>query len=159
MKIDEIDIKILRTLRRDARTSLKDIAKDCGISTPAAAKRIEKLKKTGIITGTRIFTSWETRGYSLAAMIAANVGYAHKSEVVQSIKKNTDMANSYLTGCFQCIGYYDVIVGILAKNINELDKIRHFVEGLPGVKTVQVHIFLGQLYYTRGNIVLQPKEV
>jgi Lrp/AsnC family leucine-responsive transcriptional regulator len=52
VKIDEIDVKILKTLLKDARASFADIARDCIISTNAIVKRFYRLKRTGVIAGT-----------------------------------------------------------------------------------------------------------
>jgi len=42
---------ILRMLLADARTSLRDIADRCGVSSKAIHKRIKKLPSEGIIIG------------------------------------------------------------------------------------------------------------
>ena len=49
--MDDIDRKILRLLQDNARTSLKTIAENTFLSSPAVSARIEKLEKDGIISG------------------------------------------------------------------------------------------------------------
>ena len=55
MKLDEIDVKILHALIRDARTNLKDIAKECGVSSNAIFKRVKHLRDEGVIVGTVLY--------------------------------------------------------------------------------------------------------
>lgn len=47
--LDETDVEILRLLSRDARRSYTDIADTVGLSGPAVADRIERLREAGII--------------------------------------------------------------------------------------------------------------
>lgn len=49
VKIDFVDLEILRTLQRDSRTSYSDLASAVGISRPTAKARIERLEQKGII--------------------------------------------------------------------------------------------------------------
>ena len=49
--MDEIDKKILQMLQENARYSLKKIAENTFLSSPAVSSRIGKLEREGIITG------------------------------------------------------------------------------------------------------------
>ena len=66
VKIDEIDVKILKALLEDARTNFADIARDCGVSTTSIVKRFYNLKRCGIIAGTSIRVDLNKMGYNLA---------------------------------------------------------------------------------------------
>ncbi|MHC1582708.1 MAG: Lrp/AsnC family transcriptional regulator, partial [Candidatus Syntropharchaeia archaeon] len=48
-KIDELDIKIIRELKRDARTSYREIAERLGVAEGTVYNRIHKLKEIGAI--------------------------------------------------------------------------------------------------------------
>jgi DNA-binding Lrp family transcriptional regulator len=150
-EIDEIDVKILRALIRDARESRKAIARECGISATAVTKRIEQLKNAGIIIGARLIARED--GYPLVADIEAKADYAWKPEIVKSIREQL-----HITGCYQCIGQYDIAVGIFANNARELDEAVQFIKNLRGVNRVFVNTWLGKPVNTLQNIVLQPKR-
>ena len=49
--LDSIDKKIIDILQKNARTPIKEIAKEVFLSSPAVSARIEKLEKSGIIVG------------------------------------------------------------------------------------------------------------
>ncbi len=151
--IDEIDVKILRALIRDARTSLKEIAKDCEVSAVAISKRIKRLKNEGIITGTASFINLKVRAILFFALIGVKVRPLYKSEICQSIQ----LQSQY--GCFRSIGYYDLITGIFAKSMNDLDKKIQFIKDLRGVESVEVNIWLDDPHFTLENLVLQPTGV
>jgi DNA-binding Lrp family transcriptional regulator len=44
-KMDKVDLKIIQSLRNDARRSITELAKDAGISRPTAMKRLERMVK------------------------------------------------------------------------------------------------------------------
>ena len=50
-ELDNIDKSIIRILQENARTPVKDIAKEVFLSSPAVSARIERLEKRGILTG------------------------------------------------------------------------------------------------------------
>src|SRR5699024_845633 len=49
--MDDIDRKILKLLQENARTSLKTIAQNTFLSSPAVSSRIERMERAAIILG------------------------------------------------------------------------------------------------------------
>ncbi|MEK6978107.1 MAG: winged helix-turn-helix transcriptional regulator [Candidatus Hydrothermarchaeota archaeon] len=49
MKLDTVDLAILRILQEDSRSPILDIAKVTGVSRPTVKARIERLKQAGIV--------------------------------------------------------------------------------------------------------------
>ena len=49
--MDDIDRKILKLLQDNARISLKTMAENTFLSSPAVSARIEKLERDGVIAG------------------------------------------------------------------------------------------------------------
>ena len=47
-KLDNIDRKIIKMLQKNARTPVKEIAKEVFLSSPAVSARIEHLEKNGL---------------------------------------------------------------------------------------------------------------
>ena len=70
--LDEMDLKILNILIKDARTRLKDIAKECGTSSVSILNRIKRLKKLQVITGSTIYPSLKVLGLPIVAAIGVN---------------------------------------------------------------------------------------
>ena len=67
--MDEIDRKILKLLQDNARVSLKTIAENTFLSSPAVSARIERLEKEGIITGYHASVDPVKLGYHILAYI------------------------------------------------------------------------------------------
>ncbi len=49
--LDNVDLKIIELLERNARISLKDIAARVFLTSPAVSARISKMERAGIIEG------------------------------------------------------------------------------------------------------------
>ena len=47
--MDEIDLKLLRLLQKNARTPIKALAGEVRLSSPAVSARIERLENQGVI--------------------------------------------------------------------------------------------------------------
>jgi len=75
MKIDSINWKILEMLQRDARTTLKGIAKEVGLSSPTVAERIQKLEDMGIIESYKTKINLNKLGYSLGVYISIKIRF------------------------------------------------------------------------------------
>jgi Lrp/AsnC family transcriptional regulator for asnA, asnC and gidA len=67
--IDGIDKKILRSLISDARTPILEIARNVGISGAAIHQRLRKLKKSGLIAGSKFVINPKVLGYHTMAFI------------------------------------------------------------------------------------------
>lgn len=61
-KLDEIDKKILRAFSDDGKISNKDLAEKVGLSPSPCWQRVQRLEKSGIITGYRTLLDQELLG-------------------------------------------------------------------------------------------------
>ena len=146
IKIDEIDAEILKALQIDARTPLKDIAKECGLSSVAISKRIEKLKHKGIIIGSSLFISPIVE-FKYGANFGINVDYNQEEQVFDFIKKQPNVM-----AVDQTIGTYDICVYLFVKSIDELDTIAQSIRKQKGVKKVTMHIWINKPIIKHENI-------
>lgn len=71
--MDDIDRKILKLLQSNARMSLKTIAENTFLSSPAVSARIERLEREGIIAGYHAMVDPMKLGYHILAFINLDV--------------------------------------------------------------------------------------
>jgi Lrp/AsnC family transcriptional regulator, leucine-responsive regulatory protein len=67
--LDETDLRLIRMLLRDGRTPYKSLASEVGLTAPACADRVRRLKKRGVITGYRAEVDWACLGFPVSAII------------------------------------------------------------------------------------------
>lgn len=86
-KIDEIDVKILKALLKDPRTSFAEIAEDCGMSTNAIRMRFKQLKEEGVIQGAIMQLNPKSLGYDCIAYLRIQAHINEEANVRDFLKK------------------------------------------------------------------------
>ncbi len=70
--LDDIDWLIIDTLQVDARISFKDLGEVVGLSAPAAADRVRRLERRGVVRGYRVVLDPDVLGIPILAVIRVN---------------------------------------------------------------------------------------
>ncbi len=154
VEIDEKDAKILRILIKDARARLKDIAKECGISSVSALNRIKRLKKLGIITGSMLFPNVAELGLPFVTTIGVTIDGNQKDEVIKMISQQTNLVEPSAS-----IGKYDLTALVFAENIGDLNRTAQMVKKNFGAREVALNIWSGLPSMVFDNINLRPTEM
>src|SRR5512136_2763 len=139
LEIDEKDVKILRILIKDARARLKDIAKECGISSVSALNRIKRLKKLKVITGSMLFPDVAKLGLPFVTSIGVTIDGNRKDEVIKIISEQTNLVEPSAS-----IGKYDLSALVFTENIGDLNRAAHMVKKNFGAREVALNIWSGQ---------------
>lgn len=71
VELDDLDLRIVALLLKDARTPAAQIAEQIGLSRPAVADRLDKLERQGVIRGTTAVVDPVAIGRVVTAFIAA----------------------------------------------------------------------------------------
>lgn len=71
VELDDLDLRIVGLLLKDARTPAAQIAEQIGLSRPAVADRLDKLERQGVIRGTTAVVDPCALGRGVTAFIAA----------------------------------------------------------------------------------------
>lgn len=71
VELDELDLRIVDLLLRDARTPAAQIAEQIGLSRPAVADRLDKLERQGVIRGTTAVVDPNALGRTITAFVFA----------------------------------------------------------------------------------------
>ncbi|MFQ6137119.1 MAG: Lrp/AsnC family transcriptional regulator [Candidatus Hydrothermarchaeales archaeon] len=130
--MDEIDMKILEVLKKDSRTSYKDIARETHISDVAVHKRIKKL--SNVIRAFTILVDQKTMGEDTTALLTIKCEVGKALEIAQRLSEVEDVREVYTT-----IGEYDIIAKIKTENTETLksviEKELSQIKGLNEVRT------------------------
>ena len=122
--MDDIDRKILKLLQANARTSLKTIAENTFLSSPAVSARIEKMEKDGIISGYHAQIDPMKLGYHIIAFINLNVipedkpkFYAYAESIPNVLECNcvTGEYSMLIKVAFESTMQLDAFIGELQK--------------------------------------------
>jgi DNA-binding Lrp family transcriptional regulator len=142
LRLDELDVMILSILTKDARSSLKEIAKRCRLTSSAVLRRIERLKQEGVIVGTRFVTDPGVFGFPFYATLLIDAADSLEPKVKQTIR-----AIESVIICAESIGRYNLCALIRGRNIEELNKITSTIKNIRGINRVAINIWSGEPYY------------
>lgn len=150
VEIDEIDRKILFALIQDARTSLKNIAEKCGISSVSVLKRIKHLKEIGVITGATLFVSLGKIGFNVVATIGMETD-SNPEEITEFLGEHTNLIEPSAM-----IGKYDFCALVYAEDITSLNLKINAVRKKFGIEKISVNLWSGIPQMNFENIDLKP---
>ena len=137
MKLDKIDITILEMLKKDARTSFREIARKTDVSPDTICNRYEKLKDQGIIVNSTVVINPKKIGYSFIARFGIDVKPAYSSQILEEIIKIPSVIVAS-----KLVGKYDLISIIVVKNFQHLCKLRENILEMPYVEKVETGMWI-----------------
>ena len=149
-RLDELDLMILSILIDDARSSLKSIAKTCGLTSSAVLRRIERLRREGVIVGTRFVVDGEVFGYPLYATLLIDAADSLEPQVKQTIR-----AKENVIICAESIGRYNLCTLIHGRDIQELNDVTSIIKNIRGVNRVAINIWSGEPYFDYAKTLEQ----
>ena len=99
MSLDEIDLRILGSILKDARKSYRKIADDINVSPPTVLSRVQNLEKGLVIKSYSAVLDHEKLGYDLTAVIEVTAIKGKITEVQKHISKFPNVCAVYdITG-------------------------------------------------------------
>ena len=140
MKLDNIDSNILEMLKKDARTSFREIARTLDISPDTVINRFERLKDQGVIVSSTVVINPKMIGYSFIARFGIDVKPAYSSQVLEEIIKIPSVIVAS-----KLVGKYDLISIIVVKNFEHLCELRDFILEMPYVEKVETSTWINTM--------------
>ncbi|PVX23158.1 MAG: hypothetical protein CW716_12810 [Candidatus Bathyarchaeum sp.] len=135
-EIDQTDVKILQTLLSDSRSKLKDMAKECELSPSAIKNRINRMVEIGLIIEPVLLFNMAFFGYTHPLTIGVNVNPDRENNVINFIEQHVHIA-----GIDKTVGEYDLCIFAFAKNIEQLDHVKHLLRRQKGVKETEFFLW------------------
>jgi Lrp/AsnC family transcriptional regulator, leucine-responsive regulatory protein len=78
--MDAVDSEILRLLREDGRLSWRDLGAAVGLSANAAADRVRRLRRAGVVTGFVAVVDPAAGGRRLEALVGVTLAHSTDSD-------------------------------------------------------------------------------
>lgn len=119
-QIDDVDRKILTYLQEDARMPYLDIARKLVVSGGTIHQRVDRLKKLGIIKGSRIILDPQKLGHGVSVFLGVHlISGKSLSDVIEKMRKIKEIQEVHYT-----TGDYALLIKVTTKSI------QHFHEFL-----------------------------
>lgn len=130
--LDNIDLKVIKELMSNARSTWSQLGSLLNLSPPAAAERVHKLEISGVIKGYSAIINPDMVGLVLTALIFITVENPKgRSYFLQKSKTIPEILE-----CYHITGDADYMIKVRCSNTADLEKIiSKELKSIAGIKT------------------------
>lgn len=128
--MDHIDRSIVDILQHNARTPVKEIASRVSLSSPAVCARIERLEKSGILSGYQATVDLTAIGYLVKAFINLEVEPEQKPDFYPYIRSCPNVVE-----CNCVTGEYSMVIEAYFHTTQELDQFVNYLQKFGRTRT------------------------
>lgn len=158
VKLDEIDLRILRDLQENGKITNVELARRVGISAPPCLRRVRALEEAGFITGYHAEIEPAKLGYNVT--VFAQVGLDSQSESELSAFEELVRSWPEVRDCHMLAGEADFILRIVAQDWETYQKfVTEKLTPAPNVANVKSALTLRASKHEPGVPVRIDKEL
>ncbi|MBI3502388.1 MAG: Lrp/AsnC family transcriptional regulator [Bacteroidetes bacterium] len=148
IKLDSIDLKILKTLQEDGRIANIDLSNKINLSPAPTLERVKKLERAGIIKGYRAELDTYQLGFGTETFMLVSLAFNQQNAIdnfTQGIGKISEVVE-----CYQVTGASDFILRILVKDINAYEVlVREKLSLIKEITNMQTMVIMSIIKKTR----------
>jgi len=120
VKLDAVDMKILKTLQDEGRITNVDLAERVGITAPPCLRRVRALEESGFIRGYHADLNHEALGYGITVFAMVSLKSQAESDL-QTFERQV-AGWPLVRECFMLNGEIDFILKIVARDLAEFQR-------------------------------------
>ncbi len=136
--MDELDIKILRQLQKNARASLSDIGQKINLSVSAVGERVKKLESSGAISRYVAIIDGNFFHKELTAIMFVSLeNPSYIANFLQYVQNENDILE-----CHYIAGNFDYVLKIVTNNPSTLEKLLNKIKSVPGIVKTYTNVVL-----------------
>jgi Lrp/AsnC family transcriptional regulator, leucine-responsive regulatory protein len=146
VKMDEVDLKILKLLADNGRLSYVDIGKELNLSRVAVRERVNNLINNEVIEKFTVVINSEKTGKHVSAFFEVDCEPSYLVKVAQTLADNPNVAS-----CYQMTGPSTLHMHVLMEDFAALENfINNELYSLEGITRVESHILLRRFKSRNG---------
>lgn len=136
-QMDEMDRRLIEALRENARAPVATLARTLGLSRTTVQSRLERLERTGVITGYTLRLSEAHERGQIHAYILLTLSPKNAPSVVNAIRRLPAVR------LLQSVsGPFDMIAEVVAPTVAEMDMVIDTLGALDGVERTTSSVVL-----------------
>jgi Lrp/AsnC family leucine-responsive transcriptional regulator len=116
MSIDAVDMKVVKCLIENSRTTYRAIAEEVGVSEATVKNRIDGLVEEGVITNFTAVLDYHKLGRAIKSFIGLKVQPAKLQDIVDEMKGHPDVHVLYRTS-----GDVDLFLEVIFEKMEDLN--------------------------------------
>jgi DNA-binding Lrp family transcriptional regulator len=140
VELDDLDVRILRSMNKNARKSFRDIARELGISLSTVSHRVKRLEESGVIKGYVPAVDAQRVGYDLVVIVGVRIAHGKLLAVQERITKDP-----HVFGVYDVTGEWDSIILARFRDRNELNDFIKDILGMEHVERTNTQLVLNTM--------------
>ena len=116
--LDEIDRRLLEELVADGRLALAELGRRVNLSPPAVAERVQRLERSGVITGYKAVIDPKAIGYPLAAVVRVRPASRQLHRIPEVARETPEVVE-----CYRITGEDCFFIKLHLRSIDDLEEI------------------------------------
>ena len=142
--VDPTDLLLLSILQKDALTSTEQLGSVVGLSATAAKRRVNKLRKNGVITKDVSIVNPASVGFEIFSLVFVNLE-RDRRDIVHSFKNSISLNPRILSG-FYTTGEADFVLLVASRTLAEYESFTqdYFWEN-PNIKSFKTMVVLDRV--------------
>ena len=138
-QIDKTDRQILALLQQDARMAYLDIARKILVSGGTVHQRVDKLKKLGIIKGSKINLDYRKLGHDVTVFLGVHLTSTKDlSPVIEKMRTFNEVIEVHYT-----TGDFALLIKVRTKSISDFHQfLTQKLQGLEGIRATESFVIL-----------------
>lgn len=150
--MDEIDVKILKCLKKNARENASVISERVCMSVSAVIERIRKMESSGMIKQHTTVINQASAGKDVTSFISISLEHPKHIELFTDFVKN----NAEILECHYITGDFDFLLKVVTASTQTLENLLNLVKGIPGVKMTKTLVILSTV---KNEYSIDPEEI
>ncbi len=134
--LDKIDHIILHALLEDGRASFSAIARETKLTDVAIKKRVESLKRRGVISGISVNLNYKALGYENPIFVQIRSEVSKHKDIIKKLG-----LMDFVLELYQVLGEYNLIAKLIVPNLETAEKFISqlgLIDGIIDLKTMVV---------------------
>lgn len=145
VSLDRIDLIVINSLLEDGRASFSSIAKETGLTDVAIKKRVESLKRRGIISGISAELNHKVLGFENPIFV----------QMRSEVSKNRDLIKKlnsfdFVVELYQVLGEYNLIGKIIVPDLEAAERVISQIGTIDGILDLKTLVVLSELKRTKS---------
>ena len=137
--VDEIDLKIITILQKNAQLPYTEVAKKVYVSPGTVHVRMKKLMNLGVVRGSSLLVDYEQLGYDMKAFLGI---YLEKSSAYEKVLKELENITEIISIDYTT-GNYSMFAKIRCKDTGHLREVLHEkIQKIDGISRTETIISL-----------------
>jgi len=132
--MDDLDRKILRLLRDNARMPVKEIAQQVNLTSPAVSSRIHRLESSGVIAGYTAVLRHPDEAARVTAIVSMMAGPTTREDFLTLAQSDPQVLE-----CYRVTGSYNYMVKV---SCSDIDALEHLLTRMQKMGSTNTQIIL-----------------